>query len=418
VDVAISRVKRDSFTVDDLRRLEANGTPRETLKSWGWVCPACKVELTLAFGDQLVYFKTDDTRPHEPGCPYEPIIESGGGTQKRFDPRELVRVAAIDLSAFTPSPGAAEPAPATAPGDTAATSPGTRPNSRRGQTRYTRNGMPETLEQFASLLVQLDREGISHGTRKVKGLYGKAELGLDEVVVTPGARLATITAMPRVQDKQDVFVFGTVVDVWVDERLGEKSLSVRLRPSGGRQTLSSVFVKIPTQYQGLIKPDRSLLVRGRRSGEPKQSIWFSTRFPANVAVGRLQAMDGHLLCSEDEVMIDDYLTCRGITHTVPSRHEDTWSLDACRMRFNGWLPDWILDLPNGQKVIVEYFGFAQTGEFGRRYAGRKAEKLKFYPTLDPEFLFIALEQVQGARPDARRRQLHAMLDRELATVLR
>lgn len=409
MDGAVSRLKRAYYTSADLRALKGRGVSPDEMKAWDWVCPRCNQKLGLAYGGQRVYFRSPDQTGHE--CEATSIGE-GESVKHRFDPCRVAAEPIIDLSALAPShrmlAGSTEANADPTEQGTAERGPASRP-----RTRYTHNGMPETLGQFASLLVQLDREGIGYGQRRVKGLYGKGPVALSDVLVTPNLRREQITNMPRVASREEVFIYGVVADAWVKN----DALCIQLRPAGGKQTLTTVKLGIPLEFSERVRPNRSLLVRGIRTGGQGDHLWFGTRYTTNVALGKLEALDGHLVMSEDEMIIDDFFTCKGIPHTVPSRHEETWNLDRCRNTFWGWIPDWILHLPYGQQVIVEYFGFAQTGQFGTRYAATKAKKLEAYPTLAPKFAFLRLEQATHSRPELRKRQLHAALDNALAPIL-
>jgi len=76
---------------------------------------------------------------------------------------------------------------------------------------------------------------------------------------------------------------------------------------------------------------------------------------------KLKCLDGHIVKSKGELIIDNYLYLRGIQHI----YEKTIKINGKSIK-----PDWFLPK---LKLYIEYWGF-----YGKEYTKRKEEKIKLY----------------------------------------
>ncbi len=74
-----------------------------------------------------------------------------------------------------------------------------------------------------------------------------------------------------------------------------------------------------------------------------------------------KCLDGHVVRSKGELMIDNHLYRLGITH----EYEKTIKVRGKPIKYDWFLPDY--------KVYIEYWGF-----YGKLYQRRKEEKIKLY----------------------------------------
>lgn len=76
---------------------------------------------------------------------------------------------------------------------------------------------------------------------------------------------------------------------------------------------------------------------------------------------KLRCLDGHIVKSKGELIIDNYLYLRGIQHI----YEKTIKINEKSIKSDWFLPE--------LKLYIEYWGF-----YGKEYIKRKEEKIKLY----------------------------------------
>ena len=74
-----------------------------------------------------------------------------------------------------------------------------------------------------------------------------------------------------------------------------------------------------------------------------------------------KCLDGHIVKSKGELIIDNYLNSLGLDH----KYEDTIRIRGKLLKYDWYLPDF--------DIYIEYWGY-----FGKKYMKRKQEKLKLY----------------------------------------
>ena len=76
-----------------------------------------------------------------------------------------------------------------------------------------------------------------------------------------------------------------------------------------------------------------------------------------------KCLDGHVVKSKGELIIDNFLHLNGINH----EYEKTIMVHGNPIKYDWYLPK--------TKIYIEYWGF-----FGKKYLQRKEEKIKFPET--------------------------------------
>lgn len=76
---------------------------------------------------------------------------------------------------------------------------------------------------------------------------------------------------------------------------------------------------------------------------------------------KFKCIDGHVVRSKGEVLVDNHLSRLGIAH----EYEDTIQVQGKKIKYDWYLPKY--------KVYLEYWGY-----FGKNYMRRKEEKIKLY----------------------------------------
>ena len=74
-----------------------------------------------------------------------------------------------------------------------------------------------------------------------------------------------------------------------------------------------------------------------------------------------KCLDGHVVKSKGELIVDNFLHLNGIEH----KYEKTITVHGNPIKYDWYLPKY--------KIYIEYWGF-----FGKKYLKRKEEKIKLY----------------------------------------
>ena len=81
----------------------------------------------------------------------------------------------------------------------------------------------------------------------------------------------------------------------------------------------------------------------------------------NVPISRFKCLDGHVVRSKGELIIDNYLHLNGIRHI----YEKTININGKPIKYDWYLPE--------GKLYIEYWGY-----HGKEYEARKKEKMRLY----------------------------------------
>lgn len=110
------------------------------------------------------------------------------------------------------------------------------------------------------------------------------------------------------------------------------------------------------------------------------------------------ADNGDFVDSWPELVITNKLIERNIPFVKPGQPEATlkqYSVDRCDKEFSGFVPDWIITLPDRKPIILEYYGYRDNGSgFVQEYRDKKKRKEQFYATLNEyDYLGIDVEEL-------------------------
>ncbi|MFX1315802.1 MAG: hypothetical protein ACFE9T_08055 [Promethearchaeota archaeon] len=75
----------------------------------------------------------------------------------------------------------------------------------------------------------------------------------------------------------------------------------------------------------------------------------------------LKCLDGHIVRSKGELIIDNYLYFLGLNH----KYEKTIKINGKKIKYDWYLPEF--------QIYIEYWGY-----YGKEYMKRKREKIKLY----------------------------------------
>lgn len=421
IDRAWSEQKERVCTVEDIYGLVSHGVIRlKEARGWRWVCPRCKTApLVLEAGRERRWHfrRMVGGAKHRPDCRFavgDTSAGEEGGAQGVFDSQRAVDRREVNLTKVFEAPGLPKETnqrnqltPEDKEGNEGPLFPQqlTRPAYR------VRTLEPRTLDDFARYLMLLQTSGISWAGITARRRFLENPVPLTVAVLTS---VTPSEVLSEIKKQEERLVFGRVVEINVetgdDHRAG---LHLVLERPHTVSAIKTLHIKVPLALQGLIKPGVTVLVRAL-SFPYEKSIWFRTVHSDYVAVCTLTASDGHKLRSQEEVRIDEFLSDNNIPHDVPGARSKTWPLERCQREFgieNGafgdYVPDWVLDLPDGP-VIVEYYGFAQTGtwEAAQRYRRTRAQKDAFYrqcgyrylslePPNDGDFTAMLMKHLQA-----------------------
>ena len=81
----------------------------------------------------------------------------------------------------------------------------------------------------------------------------------------------------------------------------------------------------------------------------------------SIPISSFKCIDGHIVKSKGELIIDNYLFIHGINHF----YEKTIRVNGHPIKYDWYLPD--------IKLYIEYWGY-----YGKEYEARKREKIKLY----------------------------------------
>lgn len=81
----------------------------------------------------------------------------------------------------------------------------------------------------------------------------------------------------------------------------------------------------------------------------------------SVLISSFKCIDGHVVKSKGELIIDNFLHINGIKHI----YEKTIKVNGHSIKYDWYLPD--------IRIYIEYWGY-----YGKEYEARKKEKIKLY----------------------------------------
>jgi hypothetical protein len=93
--------------------------------------------------------------------------------------------------------------------------------------------------------------------------------------------------------------------------------------------------------------------------------------PDSKRIRRFKCLDGHIVKSKGELIIDNYLTILGIDHL----YEKTIQINGNNVKYDWYLPE--------NDIYIEYWGYT-----GQKYNKRKKEKLKLYKGANKKLISI------------------------------
>jgi hypothetical protein len=102
---------------------------------------------------------------------------------------------------------------------------------------------------------------------------------------------------------------------------------------------------------------------------------FNTRskkdYPDSKRIRLFKCLDGHIVKSKGELIIDNYLTILGLDHL----YEKTIQIKGNNVKYDWYLPE--------NDIYIEYWGYS-----GQKYNKRKKEKLKLYKIANKKLISI------------------------------
>ncbi|WP_240416722.1 hypothetical protein [Paenibacillus periandrae] len=392
-------------------------------KKYRLVCSECKIaSIIYARGEKREYFTSYETTsdqyvPHTQMCSYSLPTNIVAGFQTHFSNIQVALVdktIELDFTSFlNQNMEENENSRSNVENNKTPNKPGVK--TRSESSGSTKNKMRRYFSTFSEI-VEFFRVNLCSLTNDmdydvtIKGIKSSPvplkEAFLDSVrlkhLLTP--------SQPKVYDR---FFYGHIKNM----RLINESYRIQVK-SNRDTTGFSTFIKKSDFDQYVldtetIPSEDSLFVCFGNAAITKNGIAEYTnvyieencfRFFSNIA------KDGHSVRSKFEVDIDNFISgsvkLKEFNHVVPGSlqgYNAQWNVDRCRAEFQPknnidlfYIPDFILESPNRNPIIIECFGFDSSIEDQEvswepliRYREKKERKIDFFRSL-PDYDFIAV----------------------------